>query len=103
MTPEPAVPAGVRHADLRVDAGRRCSPSGRPTPTGDRAADVVNEIVRVGPDGGAEVLVSGPDFVSDARLAPDGVTLSWLQWNHPDMPWDAAAARRPRGRRHAST
>jgi dipeptidyl aminopeptidase/acylaminoacyl peptidase len=36
------------------------------------------------------VLVSGPDFVSDPRLAPDGVTLSWLQWNHPDMPWDSA-------------
>ena len=36
------------------------------------------------------MLVSGPDFVSDARLAPDGVTLSWLQWNHPHMPWDAA-------------
>ena len=41
-------------------------------------------------DGGTEVLVSGPDFVSDPRLAPDGVTLSWLQWDHPNMPWDAA-------------
>ena len=36
------------------------------------------------------MLVSGPDFVSDPRTAPDGVTLSWLQWDHPDMPWDAA-------------
>ena len=70
---------------------------------GDRAADVVNEIVRVAADGGTEVLVSGPDFVSDPRLAPDGVTLSWLQWDHPDMPWDAAqlvvrARRRHRAR-----
>ena len=46
-------------------------------------------MVRVGADG-TDVLVSGPDFVSDARLSPDGETLAWLQWNHPDMPWDAA-------------
>lgn len=88
VTPEPAVPAGVRHADLRV------TPDGvlavREThPASGGAADVVNEIVRIGPDG-IEVLVSGPDFVSDPRLAPDGVTLCWLQWDHPNMPWDAA-------------
>ena len=88
VTAPPQVRAGVRHADLQ------------PVPDGllavrethaedDRPAEVVNEIVRVTPDG-AQVLVSGPDFVSDARLAPDGVTVSWLQWNHPDMPWDAA-------------
>jgi len=88
VTPEPGVRAGVRHADFRV------LPDGllavRETHTdGDRPAEVVNEIVRVSPEG-SEVLVSGPDFVSDARLAPDGVSLSWLQWDHPDMPWDAA-------------
>src|SRR3954452_1915886 len=88
VTPEPAVPAGVRHADLRVTpagvlAVRETHPASR------RAADVVNEIVRIPPDG-TEVLVSGPASVSDPRLAPDGVTVSWLQWDHPDMPWDAA-------------
>jgi dipeptidyl aminopeptidase/acylaminoacyl peptidase len=34
--------------------------------------------------------VSGPDFVSDPRLSPDGSRLCWLQWHHPDMPWDGA-------------
>ncbi|MGZ4539534.1 MAG: S9 family peptidase [Blastococcus sp.] len=88
VTPEPVVHAGVRHADLHVVPGGLLAV--RETHAeGDRAADVVNEIVRVGADG-SEVLVTGPDFVSDPRLAPDGVTLSWLQWNHPDMPWDAA-------------
>ncbi len=91
VTPEPELPAGVRYADL--------------TPTGDggllavrethaasgAAADVVNEIVHIGADGGVEVLVSGPDFVSDPRRSPDGRHLAWLQWDHPDMPWDAAA------------
>ena len=89
VTPEPAVPAGVRHADLVV------TPEGilavREThPAAGGAADVVNEIVRIGPDGSAEVLVSGPDFVSDPRPAPDGVSLAWLQWDHPNMPWDTA-------------
>jgi dipeptidyl aminopeptidase/acylaminoacyl peptidase len=88
VTPEPGLPAGVRHADVRV------VPDGllavRETHAeGDRPAEVVNELVRVGADA-SEVLVSGPDFVSDARLSPDGETLAWLQWNHPDMPWDAA-------------
>jgi dipeptidyl aminopeptidase/acylaminoacyl peptidase len=89
VTPEPTVPAGVRHADLRV------TPDGvlavREThPEGGGPADVVNEIVRVAADGTTDVLVTGPDFVSDARPSPDGRSLAWLQWNHPDMPWDAA-------------
>lgn len=88
VTPEPVVPSGVRHADLRV------TPSGllavREThPASGGAAEVVNQIVRITPEG-TEVLVSGPDFVSDPRLAPDGVTLSFLRWDHPHMPWDAA-------------
>ncbi len=91
VTPEPPVPAGVRHADFAVtpDGGllavRETHPEAHSS-----AADVVNEIVRIEADGSTSVLVSGPDFVSDPRLAPDGVTLCWLQWDHPDMPWDAA-------------
>ena len=89
VTPEPAVRSGVRHADLQVTAdGVLAVRETHPSSGG--AADVVNEIVRIAPDGATEVLVSGPDFVSDPRLAPDGVTLSWLQWDHPHMPWDAA-------------
>jgi dipeptidyl aminopeptidase/acylaminoacyl peptidase len=89
VTEDPAVPAGVRHADLRV------TPDGLLAvreihPEGGGPADVVNEIVRIGADGATEVLVTGPDFVSDPRPSPDGRSLAWLQWDHPDMPWDAA-------------
>jgi dipeptidyl aminopeptidase/acylaminoacyl peptidase len=49
-----------------------------------------NELVAVpaGGSGDVRVLVSGPDFVSNPRLSPDGSHLAWLQWFHPDMPWD---------------
>jgi dipeptidyl aminopeptidase/acylaminoacyl peptidase len=91
VTPEPEVAAGVRHADLRGVSGGRAVLAVREThPASGRAADVVNEIVRVSADGSTEVLVSGPDFVSDPRQAPDGVSLARLQWDHPNMPWDAA-------------
>ena len=36
---------------------------------------------------------SGPDFVAAPRLSPDGSRLCWLEWDHPDMPWDATRLR----------
>jgi dipeptidyl aminopeptidase/acylaminoacyl peptidase len=88
VTPEPAVPSGLRYADLHVTASGVLAVRETHAASG-AAADVVNEIVRI-TDEGTDVLVSGPDFVSDPRLAPDGVTLSFLRWDHPHMPWDAA-------------
>ncbi len=41
----------------------------------------------------SHVLISGNDFYSSPRLSPDGSRLSWLTWNHPDMPWDGTELR----------
>ncbi len=89
LTPEPEVPAGLRYADGRV------APHGswflcvreRHDGSGDEA---VNEIVAVATDGSmaVDVLVSGADFYSSPRISPDGTRLAWIQWNHPNMPWD---------------
>jgi dipeptidyl aminopeptidase/acylaminoacyl peptidase len=52
--------------------------------------DVINELVALPVDGSAEprVIASGRDFYSNARISPDGSTLSWLAWDLPWMPWD---------------
>ncbi|MDG1475052.1 MAG: S9 family peptidase, partial [Porticoccaceae bacterium] len=34
-------------------------------------------------------LVDGADFYAYPRLSADQKTLCWIQWNHPQMPWDA--------------
>ena len=83
LTPE----GDWRYADGVLDQRRgrwigiREDHTRRPYPT--------NAIVAVGLSGGdpGQVLVSGHDFFSSPRLAPDGQRLAWLAWDHPDMPW----------------
>ncbi|MCI0583698.1 MAG: prolyl oligopeptidase family serine peptidase [Chloroflexi bacterium] len=49
----------------------------------------VNELVTIDlASGEVEVIATGADFYAAPRLSPDGRTLVWLEWNHPNMPWD---------------
>ncbi len=56
--------------------------------------DPENVIVAIGLDrfdqtfSKTEILVSGSDFFAYPRLSPSGNELCWLQWQHPNMPWD---------------
>lgn len=88
LTPEPDVPRGLRYAD------------GRPTPDGawyvcvrerHGEGEPVNEIVAVATDGSQRVVVlaTGADFYAAPRVSPAGDSIVWIQWMHPNMPWDA--------------
>ncbi|HET6953300.1 MAG TPA: S9 family peptidase [Acidimicrobiales bacterium] len=91
VTPPPAVLRGDRWADGDVDpTGRWLAVVREQHPPGGGPADAANEIVVLDTTGELppRVLVTGPDFVSDPRFSPDGARLAWLQWSHPDMPWD---------------
>ena len=90
--PRPITPEGaLRYADMIFDPDRARLIAVREDHSGD--GEAVNTIVALDPNGdesGGMVLTSGADFYSNPRLSPDGRRLAWLQWNHPNMPWDGS-------------
>ena len=87
--PKPLTPdVSLRYADGQIDRRRNLFFCVREDHTG--PGEPINSIVRIGLTGGGtgEVIVSGNDFYSTPRLSPDGSQLSWVAWNHPNMPWD---------------
>lgn len=92
--PRPITPAGgLRYGDLRITPDRRsvvavCEDHSR------EGTEPTNTLVRLAlgdPNLDREtVLVEGHDFVSSGTVSRDGRRLAWVQWDHPNMPWDAA-------------
>ena len=75
-----------RHADLELDARHGRLVAVREQHGG--AGEPRNTLVGLVLDGsGSTTLAEGADFYAAARVSPEGRRLAWLQWNHPDMPW----------------
>lgn len=55
------------------------------------APEESNHLVAVSLEGDVQRLASGADFYSNPSISTDGKSLSWLSWNHPNMPWDASS------------
>ena len=90
ITPEPDVPRGLRYADgdVHPDGGSILCVQEQHHRDGREATNMIVRLAAGGPST-PEVVVSGPDFVADPRWRPDGGAFCWLEWDHPDMPWDA--------------
>lgn len=80
---------GMRYADGIVDKHNKRFICIREE-HGEDEKEVTNAIVSIPLDGKGDrqILASGNDFYSNPRISPDGKSLTWLAWNHPNMPWD---------------
>jgi dipeptidyl aminopeptidase/acylaminoacyl peptidase len=86
ITPTPGDPGSLRYADLDIHGETAIGVRERHVP--DR--EPINELVRIDLTGGSEpvTIAAGRDFYASPRISPDGRTLAWLEWDHPNMPWD---------------
>jgi dipeptidyl aminopeptidase/acylaminoacyl peptidase len=92
VTPPYAVTpqGGWFYADAVLDARRRRLIGVREDHS-EAGREPVTTLVRIPLDGrehAGDVIASGYDFYSTPRLSPDGATLAWIAWRHPQMPWD---------------
>lgn len=76
----------VSFADLILDEDRERLIAVREDFSG--TGESSNSIVAIGFDGSVSVLAQGADFYAFPRLSPDGADLAWVEWRHPNMPWD---------------
>ena len=89
LKPQPITPeVEMRYADGCFDVTRNRIICVREDHT--EVGEPVNAIVAVDSTGKCEldVIYQGSDFCSNPRVSPDGRSLCWLTWNHPNMPWD---------------
>jgi len=91
LTPEGR---GWRFADLRVHPESNLVLAVRQDHSG--PGEPVNTLVGLRLDGlnddGGSVLAAGADFYACPELSADG-RLAWMEWRHPDMPWESCLVR----------
>lgn len=52
-----------------------------------------NSLVAIGFDGSRVTLAKGADFYAAPTLSPKADRLAWIEWRHPNMPWDGTECR----------
>lgn len=97
LSVESDVPRAQRFAEMKpgIDGHWLVSICERHLPT---QHEPQNLIVAVKRDGSLKqhALVKGADFYGSLCLSPDGKHIAWIEWNHPNMPWDTTTLMRAR-------
>lgn len=88
--PEPLTPPGYYYADFRVDTQRNRLLAIREDHTAHNGEPTAAVVAFPMHGGAGDVLVAGADFYAHPVMSPDSSQLAWLQWNHPNMPWDSS-------------
>ena len=90
VSPEAAFAHGLRYADGRPDGDGTVCVRENHQGARESGGEEANEIVRLSRHGSGEpeIVATGADFYGWPRPSPDGQRLAWVQWNHPNMPWD---------------
>ena len=102
-TPLPVTDAGFQFADAVLDAPHNrmiwVREDHRAETMAANKGEERNEIVALSLPGDSastmsetQILVTGSDFVASPSVSPDG-TLAWVEWNHPNMPWERTRLR----------
>ncbi|KAL5577867.1 hypothetical protein UlMin_019566 [Ulmus minor] len=73
--------SGFNHFIIVQEDRRKCTNSTTTIVTMSLGSDNIQE---------PEVLVVGNDFHAFSHLDPKGERMAWIEWSHPNMPWDKA-------------
>jgi len=87
LTEIPSIEKGVRYADLTISFDLNWLFCVRETHFENKEAN--NDLVAISISSGEiKVISEGRDFYSSPRQQEFGDQICWLEWDHPNMPWD---------------
>ena len=87
VTKEPPFEKSIRYSDLTLSIDEEWLFCVRETHF--EKGEAKNELVAISITKGSQlVLCTGRDFYSSPRINPANNKICWLEWDHPNMPWD---------------
>ncbi|MDG1166209.1 MAG: prolyl oligopeptidase family serine peptidase [Porticoccaceae bacterium] len=87
QTPTALTEDGLRFADLAIDATHQRLIAIGEQHHEDREPENFIAAISLA-TGDVSKLASGADFYAYPSISPDQQQLSWIEWHHPNMPWD---------------